>query len=356
MRVMPTSATAAAVLFLLMCAQACATTRPGDIPELSAWEDHMKYSGQKWCEYLRDPSTTGEQKLAATYYDAARVYSQIADYTGDRKWLGCVAESQRIYRDEYVLRNNGKIPGFWIFPHGIHTDLKLSQDARSREAIRLMGQHAAYSNIGQYPKQWVSNADHSREVAYNLMLKLICVEEGSCPKEHATYFLELALNDVDQWFVSRTATFIQPFMVGLVAEALIQYQAKYPDPRILPAIRTSMDYLWDHLWKKGDAAFLYIDRPVEAEGGKNAIQPAPDLNLLIAPAFAWLYLQTGDVKYRDRGDAIFAGGVKGAAVDWGAKQFNQNYRWSFDYVKWRREAMRRDADVAKRSNNSQAAR
>ena len=63
---------------------------------------------------------------------------------------------------------------------------------------------------------------------------------------------------------------------------------------------------------------------------------APDLNLLIAPAFAWLYQRTGDTTYRDRGDQIFAGGVKGAYLD-GAKQFNQSYMWSFDFVKWRSE-------------------
>jgi hypothetical protein len=31
---------------------------------------------------------------------------------------------------------------------------------------------------------------------------------------------------------------------------------------------------------------------------------------------------------------VFAGGVKGAYLA-GAKQYNQNYMWSFDYVRWR---------------------
>jgi hypothetical protein len=60
--------------------------------------------------------------------------------------------------------------------------------------------------------------------------------------------------------------------------------------------------------------------------------------------YAWLYQQTGSTKYRDMADTLFEGGVKGAWImpgcdictDWGpAKQYNQNYRWSFDYVKWR---------------------
>jgi hypothetical protein len=43
---------------------------------------------------------------------------------------------------------------------------------------------------------------------------------------------------------------------------------------------------------------------------------------------------TGDPVYQERGDLIFEGGVEGAWLDQG-KQFSQNYRWSFDFVKWR---------------------
>ena len=70
------------------------------------------------------------------------------------------------------------------------------------------------------------------------------------------------------------------------------------------------------------------------DSNRNPHVPAPDLNLLIAPMYAWLYRQTGETKYRDQGDALFAGGVKKAYLD-GGKQFDQNYWWSFDYVRWR---------------------
>src|SRR5207249_10848792 len=55
-------------------------------------------------------------------------------------------------------------------------------------------------------------------------------------------------------------------------------------------------------------------RSSDLAGPYQGLSPAPDLNLLIAPAFAWLYKQTGDVTYRDRADAIFVGGVTQAAV------------------------------------------
>jgi len=47
-----------------------------------------------------------------------------------------------------------------------------------------------------------------------------------------------------------------------------------------------------------------------------------------------MYRQTGDVTYRDRGDAIFAGGVHNAYLE-PMKQFDQNYAWSFDYLTYR---------------------
>jgi hypothetical protein len=124
-------------------------------------------------------------------------------------------------------------------------------------------------------------------------------------------------------------------MAGLTSEALILYYQKTGDPRVPPAIRLAMDYLWNHLWVSSAEAFLYIDRAVDSEGGQGAVRPAPDLNLLIAPAFAWLYAKTGEAIWLQRGDQIFASGVRNAAVDFQSKQFNQNYRWSFSYVAWR---------------------
>src|SRR6202041_3728927 len=65
----------------------------------------------------------------------------------------------------------------------------------------------------------------------------------------------------------------------------------------------------------------------------------PDLNNLISPAYAWMYLQTGDTKYREEADNIFADGVLyNDAINWDGKEFSQNYRWRFDYIKWRDQA------------------
>jgi hypothetical protein len=317
---------------------ACASMLPGTPPGVSRWESQMTYYGEKYCNEIRDRNTSGEKQLADTYYDAERIYYQIADYTGDRRWTACAEAAEKAYRDDYLFRHNGKLPGFWIFPHGLSMDYQRTNDSRSKEALLLLAQNAAYANVGGYPDDWVTSAEKSREVAYNLSLKVLANEAGASYAKEMTHFADLALGHIDQWFISGKAKFLQPFMVGLVAEALIGYHAKTGDPRVLPAIRTAMDGLWDRHWVSRAGAFMYIDRAVDSEGGQDAVKPAPDLNLLIAPAFAWLYVQTGDAKYQQRGDQIFSEGVSQAGVDFGAKQFNQSYRWSFDYLRWRKQA------------------
>ena len=87
-----------------------------------------------------------------------------------------------------------------------------------------------------------------------------------------------------------------------------------------------MDWLWANAWVPLAEAFW--------ENRNDPAVVAPDLNLLIAPAYAWLYRQTGDTAYRERGDQIFEGGVKYGFIGSG-KHFNQHYRWSVEYIKWR---------------------
>jgi hypothetical protein len=69
-------------------------------------------------------------------------------------------------------------------------------------------------------------------------------------------------------------------------------------------------------------------------------QGRPVLNQLISPLYSFVYNKTGDPIYRDRADKIFAGGVATTTAGypggyWSGKEFSQNYRMSFDYVKYR---------------------
>src|SRR5262245_12193701 len=86
------------------------------IPELSRWKSQMLTYGQKACQATA-AATTDDERLGATYYDATRVYEQIADFTGQAGWEDCAEKAKAIYRG-YVMRNGGKVPGYWNFTTG----------------------------------------------------------------------------------------------------------------------------------------------------------------------------------------------------------------------------------------------
>jgi hypothetical protein len=316
------------------------------IPELARWKTQMVSYGQKACLQYASLATDDE-RLGATYYDAIRVYEQIADYTGNAVWDDCASKAKAIYRG-YVLRNNGSVPGYWNFTTGFRMDWERNSDALSKQAAILLSQHAAYC-ADTAPLDWSAGTNRSREVAYCIMSYLDAEDLGAPRRPRLTSLTDQALGHLDQWFVSKTSRlpdpfplvpqaagqyYVQPFMVGLTMQALIRHWEVTHDPRVPPAVRKALDWLWARAWVATDRAFWYENWAPDGNQAFPQKKGAADLNLLIAPAFAWMYHQTGDVAYRDRGDKVFAGGVTRAYLDYG-KQFNQNYMWSFDYVKWR---------------------
>ena len=283
-----------------------------------------------------------------TYYDAARVYYQIADYTGDSSWTNCESKAEAVYKG-YVTESGGVVPGYWNFTTGFLLDVQHTSDATSKQAAVSLSKNAAYCVDGT-PLEWSADPARSREVAYCLMSYLNAEALGEPRRARMTQLADQALSHIDQWFVKKTSRqpkdsdvpeatgqyYIQPFMVGLTTQALIRYWEVTKDSRVQPAVKVALDAIWSRAWVAADQAFWYENWILDPSMAFPARSGAPDLNLLIAPAYAWLYQRTGDTTYRDRGDQIFAGGVKGAYLE-GAKQFNQSYMWSFDYVKWRQQ-------------------
>ena len=286
--------------------------------------------GRTHCQELANGNLSLDARLADTYYDAEWVFYQIGDYTRDSSWYNCAHLAETIYGNDYVIPNGGTIPGYWNFTHGVTRNYLSTGDTTSQRAAILISQNAAYAPDWT-PLSWTFNASMSRETAYAIMSYLNAEHLGQPHRARTEQLVTQALGHIDQWFKSQNADYVRPFMFSLTAHALISYDTQIGgNSRILPAIKTGANWIWDHCWLPQAQAFKYTDRVVSSGG----TDPAPDLNLLVAPVYAWLWHQTGDPKYRERADQIFAGGVNGAWLVNG-KQFNQNYRWSFDYVKWR---------------------
>ena len=293
------------------------------IPKLGIWADHMLTFGAKWGDLARSyPTVWGGYPY---YYDGMWAFYQIADYTGDPAWAASAVNVMEYYK-QYVLSVNGA-PGYRVFPHGFYEDYIRTGNEESKRAVIVLATESAYAYKGGS-----SLFTRSRETAY-IMQAYMYAEKLGVPNAKLPVALEFALGHMDQWFVSKTATFMQPFMVGLTAHALIEYDQMYGDKRIQPLLVKAADWLWRYAWDRQRQSFYYqSNAPYDAAATRP--QGAPDLNMLIAPLYGWLFRQTGQAKYRVRGDAIFAGGVAGAYLDRG-KQFTQSYRLSFSYVRWR---------------------
>ena len=321
---------------------------PVPIPEKARWESNMTTKGTSICNGLTS-------NLDHVYYDGEYVYYKIASYTGNPSyWNTCARKAEAIYRDQYALPNNGVVPGYWLFTKGLRLDFERTADSTSKTTAQLLAQNSDFatdkaccpSPAGYNP----ASQEFSREVAYAINSYMDTEALGYPKRKNKDTYISYALGHINQWFVTFSNPIsgiwgIKPFMVGLTMRALIQaYEETPPAQRTgdmlqIPAkIKVALDGLWTSnipgatpgqgAWLPTSEAFFYAT---------NDPTPAPDLNLLIAPAFAWYYLHSGDTTYRSRGDQVFAGGVKRATITEG-KQFDQNYLWSFDYVTWREAA------------------
>jgi hypothetical protein len=324
----------------------------------------MRTYGQNQCNTIK--GQTGEAKIGSTYYDLESTAYRIAGYTSSTSWNACANDAETAYRDGYVEKaaadggGYGALPGYWLFTDGLRRDYELSSDTRSKEAVNQIALHGSYCR-DDTPIEWSASASLMREDSYCINSFLDAEALGYPRRARADLMLTQLLDHLDATITGRYKaeqdadvpdvckgkTYAQPFYMGLAMKTLIEWNSVHPDGRIQPAVKRLADFMWDKLRYNPTSAtqggrFWYGQCSASPGGafdvwttaGGNL--PADDLNLLIAPGFAWLWSRTGDPVYRDRGDQIWTVGVKDATQNGlNSKQFNQNYMWSFDYVKYR---------------------
>ncbi len=346
-----------ALSILLLAATSLHAADPPPIPSLDKWKQQAVVKGKKACDAVM--TAKGDGPLAGSYYDAILVYRHILEQTGEPStWQRCVDAAKKVYRDGYVAKalkegqpGYGYVPGYWNFTRGLRRDYEVVKDAASREAVRMLANNGAFAS-GVTSPRYTESADASRETAYAILAHLntealgdpkVLQQVGDASligKPRRPLLVNHAYGHFDQWFTRfcwkpgnacpEKLKQFSPFMVGLSAYALIKDWEVTKDPRLIPALRLAADWLWANAWLPSERGMFYD----ALNGGMGKGQGAPDLNLLIAPMYGFLYRQTGEAKYRDQGDALFAGGVDLAWLD-GPKQFNQSYMLSPEYVLWR---------------------
>lgn len=317
------------------------------IPNKDLYEAKMIEGGDKWgAAFTNGLLPTDDNKLANNYYDGTWIYQQIYDYRKARgfteqKWLDYSYQGKLNYQDWY-LHTFTSPSGYRTFPHGIYQRWIRYGLAADKIDLINISQDAAYArdttplSATQFANPIGTQDAGSREAAYALECYILAEKVGEAIRPKRNGYVDQCLDHLNQWTVTRNVEYVRPFMVAITSQALIEFYEHAPNdsrlPTIISMLRTAWAWVWANCWLPADGSFMYTDRDVPTGG----TYPTNDLNLLIAPPFAWLYHRTGETQWRDWGDQVFSNGPAGIYLGGGdGKQYNQSMRWSMRYIEWR---------------------
>jgi hypothetical protein len=360
------------------------------IPKLSVWQKTMTSSstggGEYWCTEASSTAPVPGLEFGAflgpayalvgnfnansppdaqkSYnYDGGRVYLEIADYTYDTPGMPGYHDSARkahwehcaqmvLYPfDNWITRSLGALinePNQHLFGTGMY--YARTGDPTAKSALSYVtdtnGPYAGYyGTLDTQDLRWI---------AYSWDSQIANEASGAHgPWELAGMATDVGLANLDmfQQFAVNQGSSVQPefnyhnFVLGLLMEALIgqceldEEKKRGCDPRIPIEIGKTLYALVENFYDSdiGTPRYSQLDVPMSHTWNEaNSTDIWSNLNNLIAPAAAWYWAKTGDDKMRGYGDAMFASTWNDTGdLEWGAKQFNQAYKWSFDFVRYR---------------------
>jgi hypothetical protein len=274
------------------------------------------------------------------YYDRALAHYAYWVRTADAVYFERATRLVHDYIEQYVERNDYRVTPRNMHTEGMELHYLLTGDEGSREAVgRLASRMSSPFPNSTTHGYGIGNNDGTEGRIQARMLQLYFTawrlqaggsDWGEAAREAVDMILGTQSDDgayrFDVWCDHHSY-----YMTGLVNDALIKYYEGFEaDPRILDAVGRSLDFMWEG-WLPDAGAFPYLSGSCSGAGGPS---PSPDLNMLIVVGYGWYAARTGDDSYRERGDEVFAGGVRGAYLE-GSKQFNENYYDSFLYLGYR---------------------
>ncbi|MEL7005954.1 MAG: hypothetical protein AAFN93_24985, partial [Bacteroidota bacterium] len=198
--------------------------------------------------YADDPNNDFNEDLRYVYYDGEFAFAQIAEYTGDSFWY-IFAERAGSINEAYIQESSGGTQGYRAFSHGLVDRYERTGDVGAKDALLLMAKNGGWTRSGA-PDSYSQDAAFSREVAYGIQTLLNAEKVGFFNTERLEKLVDFSFGHLDQWFSSKTAPYIQPFMVGLTAHALIEYSdaTDHRDQQIVSELTHALDTLWNLTW------------------------------------------------------------------------------------------------------------
>ena len=353
-----------------------------DIPGRDTWESNMlntvspASSAEFWCTNIVDgnpwwsldngnfaghfdiPSSI---YFVAWNYDGVRVYQQIADYQyqhlgADNRahWKRCGQLAMDPYKQTTIGTNGGFITEPNQFAYGMAMNYLRTGDTTDQQAVNILATNQTWN-------LYYSGSAYAQSVRVSAYMMDDRLGAELIGGQRNNAFLprtvDVMLGYLDQSYSlslsnpNQQGYNIHPFMIGLAMEALINYyeldvaEGHTPDARIPIEIKKTLDWLEATQYVPARHTFAYgaYDYPANPSLVGGNLFDATELNDLVATAWAWYWYKTGNNTYLNQGDDLFlhvwdsASGSDGGDSGWAysVKEFNQVYKWSFDYVRWR---------------------
>ena len=218
-----------------------------------------------------------------------------------------------------------------MFTRGLRLAYERTGDTRYRDAVVMLATGSAWAQTAG-----TVSADGIRETAFIAEAYMDAEKVGEPRNPLLARAIDFLLGHYNFLFVSHQYGFHQTFMDGLGAEALIDYYELTRDPRIPPAIKQMSDWMWNTGWSSSlNQLVLFPDPQGPFCPGPSGCQEYSTVLIdMVAPAMAWYWSMTGDPVYQQIGDTLFSHALDND-ISYSAKIFNQNFRWSNSYIKWR---------------------
>lgn len=290
------------------------------------------------------------------FYDGCRGANSLNQYNNDFTDHQMCDNIKAVYRDGYVIPNNGAIHPVLPFTIGAYDDYLRTGDALDLTWIDDLDKNTYSPLQGNMIPVWYLQRETAWALDTDTSEYLLGRSQTRFGKNTAywmEYHYEKVLGQLQQICQPGTPTqYFEPFMVGLQADSAIRhYELVAHDPRVPALLKCVANYLWTNEWNvvTGDpGAFAY---DINWAQFNNFSSSNVQLNLLLAPIWAWLFRYYGDATFQTQGDEIFQHGVlndgptnigpsfmgSGNAYPGGSpgKFWAQNYFWSYFYVVWR---------------------
>ncbi|MCB9640194.1 MAG: hypothetical protein H6727_14965 [Myxococcales bacterium] len=316
----------------------------GSNPSFQAYDTNQ----ETYYNQLKGNTDWGNDARLDGYYSTTLTWYLLFLRTGDLEKFSWARREAVHYRDEQIIqtganagRMNGRTEPRYLYLRAMELDYLLMGDPKTLQVSELMAEYL-YS---LHPVDWYhyKKADKrfwtERRAAFAMLGLLVYGRFSGKAKymDRAKELLTKILATQAEWpdggwlhglyyhdsseCGDQNAYGGSPFMTGLLFEPLLAAYHWLQDPRIVPSIRKAADWLWTKGWQQ--TGFIYM-----IGCGNEYTDAAPDLNLLIAHGYAFLYWADGKkAADKQRAQSVFDEGVQNAYLK-ARKQYNQNYRSS----------------------------